>query len=221
MIGARPDSTATGHGGTATGETGSEATGEVASATRKTRVDARRNMDAVLEAATAAFAASGVDVAMREIAAQAGVGVGTVYRHFPKRSDLVVAVFRREVDACADAAPGIAAEHGPGEAVTRWLLRFTDFVATKRGLAAALHSGDPAFDALPAYFTGRLGPTLQSLLDAAAASGDIRPGIDADELLIAVSRLCTPGPGGGGTDQSQRMVNLLVDGLRYGARSPR
>ncbi len=190
-------------------------------APRKIRVDAQRNMDALLEAAKEAFAQSGVDVPIREIALRAGVGVGTVYRHFPKRSDLIVAVFRREVDACADAAPAIAAEYEPGEALTRWLIRFTDFVAAKRGLAAALHSGDPAFDSLHAYFTGRLGPTLQGLLVAAAASGEIRTDIDPEELLIAVSRLCTPGPGGDAGDQSHRMVRLLVDGMRYGASGNR
>jgi hypothetical protein len=83
-------------------------------------------------------------------------------------------------------------------------------------LAAALHSGDPAFDALPAYFTSRLGPTLQALLDAAAVSGEIRADIDAEELLIAVGRLSTSAPGDDG-EQSQRMVSLLIDGLRFGA----
>jgi hypothetical protein len=86
---------------------------------------------------------------------------------------------------------------------------------------SALHSGDPAFDALPAYFTGRLGPTLRSLLDAAAAAGEMRADIDPEELLIAVSRLCTPGPSGGGREQSERMVGLLVDGMRYGATTHR
>lgn len=191
------------------------ATARPAHPPRKTRADAQRNLEALLEAAKAAFAAAGVEVPVREVAARAGVGVGTVYRHFPRRSDLVQAVFRREVDACADAATAIAAEHEPGEALERWLLRFTDFLATKRGLAAALHSGDPAFHALPAYFTGRLGPTLQALLDAAAATGEIRPELDADELLIAVSRLGTPGPDG--DDQSRRLVRLLVDGMRYRA----
>lgn len=198
---------------------GSAATGTAAP--RKTRVDAQRNTEALLKAAKAAFAVSGVDVPMREIAARAGVGVGTVYRHFPKRSDLVQAVFRREVDACADAATAIAAEHDPGEALTRWLLRFTDFLATKQGLAAALHSGDPAFNALPAYFSTRLGPTVQALLDDAAASGEIRPAMDAEELLSAVSRLCTPDPGGDRDDQSRRLVSLLVDGMRYGANARR
>ena len=114
------------------------------------RADAQRNMDALLEAAIKVFATSGVDAPVREIAAKAGVGMGTLYRHFPQRSDLVVAVFRHKVDACAAAAEVLAAEHKPHEALALWLQRYADFIATKRGLAAALHSGDPAFATLPA-----------------------------------------------------------------------
>jgi AcrR family transcriptional regulator len=114
---------------------------------RPARADARRNLDALLKAAMAVFAESGVDAPVREIAERAGVGVGTVYRHFPQRSDLIAAVFRQEIDACADAAPRIAAEYPPGEALSRWMQRYVDFIAAKRGLAAALHSGDPAYTA--------------------------------------------------------------------------
>lgn len=190
---------------------------EAGSATRKVRADAARNIDALLEAAKAGFTASAVDVPMREIAARAGVGVGTLYRHFPKRSDLIVAVFRHEVDACAEAGPLMAARHEPLEALTLWLLRFADFLATKRGLAAALHSGDPAYDALPSYFTNRLGPTLQALLDRAALDGVIRPILQAEELLDSVSRLCMPGTAGDSLKHSHRMIRLLVDGLRFDA----
>ena len=197
-----------------------EALAEGDGAPRKVRADAARNIDALLEAAKAGFTASAVDVPMREIAARAGVGVGTLYRHFPKRSDLIGAVFRHEVDACADAGQDLAARHEPLEALTLWLLRFTDFIATKRGLAAALHSGDPAYDALPGYFTSRLGPTLQSLLDRAAVEGDIRPVLEAEELLHAVSRLCMPGPVDD-LQQGHRMVRLLVDGLRFDAAQRR
>ncbi|HEX2132159.1 MAG TPA: TetR/AcrR family transcriptional regulator [Actinophytocola sp.] len=183
---------------------------------RRVRADAQRNIDAVREAAKAVFAVSGVDAPVREIAARAGVGVGTLYRHFPQRSDLVVAVFRHEVDACADAAPALAAEHEPGEALTGWLRRYTRFIATKRGLAAALHSGDPAFDVLPAYFDQRLRPALGSLLEAAVAAGEIRADVDADDLLHAVRNLCVAADDDG-SDHVHRMVGLLVDGLRYGA----
>ena len=184
-------------------------------AQRRVRADARRNIDALLDAAKAVFATSGVDAPVREIAARAGVGVGTVYRHFPQRSDLVVAVFQHEVDATAAAARELAAEHAPGTALALWLRRFTGFIATKRGLAAALHSGDPAFSSLPAYFDAHLRSALEALLTSAVAAGEIRANVDPNDLLYAIANLCAgeaPHPG-----HAQRMVDLLVDGLRYGA----
>ena len=182
------------------------------------RADAQRNVDALLEAALAVFVTSGVDAPVREIAVRAGVGVGTVYRHFPQRADLVAAVFRREIDACADAAPVLAAENGPGEALALWMQRYAAFIATKRGLASALHSGDPVFDALPAYFRQRLAPALRALLESATAAGEVRTEIAAEDLLGAVASLCSNAYGQG-PEHVRRMVALLVDGLRYGARS--
>ena len=186
--------------------------------TRRVRSDAQRNIDALLEAAKAVFASSGVDAPVREIAERAGVGVGTVYRHFPQRSDLVTAVFRHEVDACAEAAPALAAGHGPGDALALWLQRYTHFIATKRGLAAALHSGDPAFDALPIYFQQHLRPALGSLLESAAAAGEVRADVEPNDLLKAVANLCLPANDDPG--HTQRMVALLIDGLRYRAATP-
>jgi AcrR family transcriptional regulator len=183
---------------------------------RAIRADARRNLDALLRAAMAVFATSGVDAPVREIAEKAGVGVGTVYRHFPQRSDLIKAIVRQEVDACAEAAAALAADHAPGEALGLWMQRLVDFVMTKRGLAAALHSGDPAYQSLPDYFLSRLTPALQSLLDSAAAAGDVRGDVNAGELLLAGARLATPAKNGESA-QARRMVALLVDGLRYGA----
>jgi AcrR family transcriptional regulator len=185
-------------------------------APRRLRADAQRNIDSLLEAAKTVFGTSGVDAPAKQIADLAGVGVGTLYRHFPQRSDLVKAVFQREVDACANAATTLAAAHEPGAALAKWLHRYTEFLATKRGLATALHSGDPAYCALPAYFMQRLGPALGSLLEAATASGEIRVGISAKDILHAVANLCVPVPGEG-VAYSQRMVALLIDGLRYGA----
>src|SRR5262252_1341967 len=141
---------------------------------RRLRADAQRNIETLLHAAMTVFANSGVDAPVREIAEKAGVGIGTVYRHFPQRSDLIVGVFRHEVDACADAASVLATEHEPGEALPRWLQRYVDFIAAKRGLAAALHSGDPAYDTLPAYFQRRLRPALHTLLESAVAAGKVR-----------------------------------------------
>jgi AcrR family transcriptional regulator len=180
---------------------------------RASRADARRNLDALVAAAREVFARSGVDAPVREIAEQAGVGVGTLYRHFPQRADLVVAVFRSAVDAAADAAPALAAQYPPGEAVAQWMQRFVDFIGTKRGLAAALHSGDPAFSTLPDYFRERFYPALKGLLDAAAAAGELRADIDPTDLFTAASSLAHDD-----VDRGRRMVALLVDGLRYGAK---
>jgi AcrR family transcriptional regulator len=178
------------------------------------RADARRSLAALLEAARTVFADAGVDAPVRMIAEKAGVGVGTVYRHFPQRSDLIVAVFRNEVDACADAASAMSARYAPGEALDRWLERLIDFVATKRGLSAALHSGDPAYTPLPNYLLDRLAPALNGLLGAAAAAGEIRSDVEPIDLLLAIARLCAPDNKGGITQQSRRMVALLIDGLR-------
>lgn len=182
------------------------------------REDARRSLAALLDAAKRVFADAGVDAPVRLIAEKAGVGVGTFYRHFPKRSDLIVAVFRNEVDACADAAATLSAKYAPGEALDRWLKRFIDFVATKRGLSAALHSGDTAYEALPSYLLGRLGPALDELLKAAVTAGEIRSDVASVDFLMAIARLCTPDDKGGITKQSRRMVSILIDGLRL--RSP-
>jgi len=183
---------------------------------RRVRADAKRNLNVLLKSAMEVFASSGVDAPVRTIAQKAGVGVGTVYRHFPRRSDLVAAVFRQHVDACADAAPALAADYAPDEALARWMQRYVDFIAAKRGLAAALHSGDPALEALPLYFKQRLEPALRMLLDAAAAVGAVRTNVDAEDLLYAVAGLCMSAYDKG-PDRARRMVALLVDGLRYGA----
>jgi AcrR family transcriptional regulator len=184
---------------------------------RRVRADAQRNIDTLLQAAMAVFSTSGVDAPIREIADKAGVGVGTLYRHFPQRADLVAAVFRREIDACADAAPILSAECEPFGALASWMQRYAAFIGAKRGLAKALHSGDPAFDNLPSYFDRRLRPAFRTLLEAAVVAGEVRADVDADDLLGAVASLCmsahNAGPG-----RAERMVDLLVDGLRYGTK---
>ncbi|WP_206673652.1 TetR/AcrR family transcriptional regulator [Pseudactinotalea terrae] len=178
------------------------------------RADAQRNVDALLTAAAEVFATSGVDAPVREITAKAGVGTGTLYRHYPLRADLVAAVFRNEIDACADAAPALIEEHPPMAALSRWLERLQGFFATKRGLSAALHSGDSAYEKLPDYFRTRFVAALSTLLENAAAAGEIRSDVDAAELLSAVAQLSMNAYGldEGYTD---RMIGLLLDGLRY------
>ena len=183
---------------------------------RPRRADAQRKMGSLLQAAMEVFAKSGVDAPVREIAEVAGVGLGAVYRHFPQRADLIAAVFQSQVDACADAASVFAGTYEPGDALARWMQRYVDFIGTKRGLAAALHSGDPAYRALPKYFDKRLRPALETLLEGAVREEMIRPGIDANKLLGAVATLCCQGPHME-LDSARRMVDLLIDGMRYRA----
>ncbi|WP_428390968.1 TetR/AcrR family transcriptional regulator [Lichenicoccus sp.] len=200
-------------------EVGSLTVGDAKTPAPRMRADARRNEEAVLEAAKIVFARSGVDAPIREIATQAGVGLGTLYRRFPTRADLVAAVFRREVDACANVAESLAAEHGPADALAGWLMRYTRFLGTKQGLAAALHSGDPAFATLPDYFRSRFEPALSVLLDAAARSGETRADVAPYDLLRAIGNLAVAS-GNDGAAHTERMVMLLLDGLRHGAKMP-
>jgi AcrR family transcriptional regulator len=195
-------------------------TDDTRQAPRRRRADARRNVEALLDAARTVFATAGVDAPAKEITDLAGVGVGTLYRHFPQRADLVKAVVESGIDGVADAGPALAAAFEPVEALTRWVDRYVELLGTKRGLASALHSGDPAFAGLPGYFMERLAPTLSTLLDAAAAEGAIRGDIGAEDLLYAIAQLCQPVPGRG-PEHGRRIVGVLVDGLRAAGRDAR
>ena len=197
------------------GSSPGSATPAVGEPTRRRRADARRNVDALIEAATTVFATSGVDAPAKEITDLAGVGVGTLYRHFPQRSDLIKAVVESGIDTVADAGPALSAAHEPAEALVTWIHGFTELLATKRGLASALHSGDPAFEGLPDYFLRRLGPSLAALLDAAVADGVVRDDISAEDLLHGITQLCQPVPGRG-PEHSRRLVAVLLDGLGRG-----
>jgi AcrR family transcriptional regulator len=184
------------------------------------RADAQRNIDALLAAAKEEFVSSGVDVSVRAIAARADVGTATLYRHFPSRADLIAAVFHREIDDLLATAASLSQSCEPGEALDRWVDRYIDFVATKHGLAAALHSGDPAFSGLREYFEEHVGPALQILLARAEDAGVIGSGTNALDLLGAIANLCIPPPGTGDTSRAYRMVALLLSGLRYEAVRP-
>ena len=178
------------------------------------RADARRNEQALLDAAAAVFVRSGVDAPVRDIAAAAGVGMGTIYRHFPTRADLIIAVYRHQVDACAEAGPALlAGGTGPYAALAQWADLFVDFLVTKHGLAAALRSDRARFETLHAYFLDRLVPVCAQLLDAAAAAGEIRADVDAYGLLFGIGNLCA-GAGGDPRYDARRMAGLLIAGLR-------
>lgn len=185
-----------------------------APASPRRRSDAERNIAALLGAAAAAFVASGVDAPVRDIAARAGVGVGTIYRHFPTRADLVVAVYRHQVEACVEAGPALLeAASSPYDALVGWIDLFVDFLVTKHGLAAALRSDDAGFDALHQYFVDRLVPVCARLLDAAAAADETRVDIDAYQLMRGVGNLCI-GEESDARYDARRLVAVLLDGLR-------
>ncbi|MEA9984346.1 TetR/AcrR family transcriptional regulator [Subtercola sp. RTI3] len=187
---------------------------------RPKRADARRNEQALLDAAASVFVSSGVDAPVREIAAAAGVGVGTIYRHFPTRADLVVAVYRHQVEACAEAGPALLASHrSPAEALARWVDLFVDFLVTKHGLAAALRSDRDGFDSLHAYFIDRLVPVCADLLSASVAAGESQPGVTAYQLMRGIGNLCAGAEHDPGYD-ARRLVQLLIAGLRRGAERP-
>jgi AcrR family transcriptional regulator len=178
------------------------------------RADAQRNEEALLDAAAAVFVTSGVEAPVRDIAAMAGVGVGTVYRHFPTRADLVVAVYRHQVEACAEAGPTyLASSTTPYAALARWIDLFVDFLVTKHGLAAALRSDSAQFDALHSYFLNRLVPVCTQLLDAAVDSGEIRTDLRGEELMRGVGNLCISADHDPRYD-ARRLVGLLIAGLR-------
>ncbi|MFC8130946.1 TetR/AcrR family transcriptional regulator [Streptomyces sp. NPDC057302] len=178
------------------------------------RADAVRNQQKLLAAAAEVFVTSGVDAPIREIAAKAGVGMGTIYRHFPTRADLVVAVFRHQVEACAEAGPSLLARaESPLSALRQWIDVFVDFLVTKHGLANTVQPDSSGFAALHTYFLDRLLPVAEQLLDAAAAAGEIRPGTRPYELMRGIGNLCIA-PDSDPRYDPRRLVALLLQGLQ-------
>ena len=173
----------------------------------------RRSRQGLLDAAAAVFVTSGVEAPVREIATKAGVGVGTIYRHFPTRPELVVAVYRHQVEACAEAGPRLLAESATPEAALRaWVALFVEFLVTKHGLAGALQGDSAGSDALHTYFVGRLVPVCDSLLEAALQSVDTAPPLDAYNVLKGIGNLCI----GAASDtryDAVTLVQLLISGL--------
>lgn len=183
-------------------------------ASRPKRADARRNKETLLDAAAALFVTAGVEAPVRDIAARAGVGTGTIYRHFPTRADLIIAVYRHQIKACAEAGPALLANSAtPHAALGRWIDLFVDFLVTKHGLAAVLQPDNTDFDTLHTYFLDRLVPACGRLLDAAADAGEISSDLGAYALMRGVGNLCI----GADSDpryDARRLVGLLVAGLR-------
>ena len=180
------------------------------------RADALRNAGSVLEAAAAVFVSSGVEAPIREIAARAGVGTATIYRHYPTRADLILAVYRSQVDSLRAAGPALlASEPDPHQALTKWIDQFVDFVITKQGLASVLQSSEPCYDPLHDYFLEHLVPVCTRLLAEATKAGEIVAGQDAYELMRAVGSICAGAKADDGLRYDARhLVRVLVNGLR-------
>jgi AcrR family transcriptional regulator len=184
---------------------------------RAQRADACRNHDRLLEVASECFAARGVDASLEWIAKEAGVGIGTLYRHFPTRDALVEAVYRHNVDLLCAGADELRASLPADEALAEWMQRFVSYVASKKGLATYLKSVVSAESDLFATTQGRVRETIGVLVDAAAASGMIRPEVEGMDLLRALSGVCMMTDQPGGPEQGAKVATLLMDGLRYGA----
>jgi AcrR family transcriptional regulator len=190
-------------------------------APKRLRVDARRNRDKLNETAAAAFAEHGVDASLEDIARRAGVGIGTLYRHFPTREHLVEVVYRREVEGLCAAADELARQHPPDIALEQWMQRFVDYIATKRGLAKSLRILLATNSTLFSDMSGRVTLALRRLVEAAVANGSIRGDIDSADVLQALSGIYSAPDTKDWRDRSRRLVALLMDGLRWGASNAR
>jgi AcrR family transcriptional regulator len=188
---------------------------EASASQRPLRADAQRNREALLEAASAAFTAKGVDTSLEDVAKRAGVGIGTLYRHFPTRDALIEAAYRRGVEQLCDAADELRATHAGDEALELWMERFVGYVATKRGLAGALKLGDGDHAELFAYVHDRIETAVAALLDAAANTNRVRSDVDPVLIMRALSGICLVGDTA--EQQVRRLISLLMDGLRFGS----
>ncbi|HEY1863945.1 MAG TPA: TetR/AcrR family transcriptional regulator, partial [Roseiarcus sp.] len=188
--------------------------GKAMSAARKPRADAQRNRDSLLEAAKAAFAEAGPEASLDEIARRAGVGIGTLYRHFPTRDAVVEAVYRREVQQLADAAPRLIESLPPAEALRAWMRLFIDYIAAKRVIAPALKSLVGGGSALYADSSARINEAMALLVERARASGDIRQSADSADLLRALIGFAYVNSAPDWEASARRLIDLLIDGLR-------
>ncbi|HUL06989.1 MAG TPA: TetR/AcrR family transcriptional regulator [Candidatus Acidoferrum sp.] len=181
---------------------------------RRLRSDSIRNRERLLEAAAAVFSAGGPEASLEAVAKRAGVGIGTLYRHFPTREALFEAVYRHEVDQLAALAEQLATEAAPVDALRRWLHANVQLVATKRGMLAALALAVHGPSELYAYSFERLTKAIGTLLRRAVKAGDIRADIKPEELLRALVGMCYMHDQPGWQRSVLRLVDIFVDGLR-------
>lgn len=184
---------------------------------RTLRADARRNREKLVEIAAQAFATHGTAASLEDIARRAGVGIGTLYRHFPSREHLVEAVYRHEVEALSDAAEELSARLAPDQALEEWMHRFVGYIATKRGMADSLRILLNSNSKLFADSNGKVPTALSGLIVRAVAAGSIRADVDSTDVLHALSGTYSMPNSPEWHDRSRRLVRLLMDGLRWSA----
>jgi AcrR family transcriptional regulator len=185
-----------------------------AASVRKPRADALRNRERVLEAAKVVFSAGGTDASLEAVARRAGVGIGTLYRHFPTREALYEAVYRREVEQLGDLAEQLMHEAKPVDALRRWLRANVEFVATKKGMSAALALAAYGSPELKSYSLDRLSKAVGVLLDRAVTAGEIRSDVSPEDLFRALVGMCYVHDQPGWQSTVLRLLDVLVDGLR-------
>ena len=188
--------------------------GDLARSSRRPRADALRNRERLVEAATEVFGKGAPQASLEAVAREAGVGIGTLYRHFPTREALFEAVYRREVDQLGDLAEQLAQEAAPLEALRRWLHANVRLMATKRGMVEALQLGASGSTELKAYSFERLTAGLALLLARGVAAGDVRPDITAEDLLRTVVGIFYADGSAHWQASALRIIDVFVDGLR-------
>ena len=181
-----------------------------------TRADARRNRARLLTAALELYAAEGTDVSLKAIAGAAGVGVGTIYRHFPTREALLEAAYRNEVEQLCD-VEALLRDRPPDAALAEWMHRFIDYAVTKRGLSGALRSIAASGSNIYDETRRQIIAALTTLLEAGVAAGTIRADVDADSVFHATGAIWLIPDEPGWADQARKVLALVMDGLRQGA----
>lgn len=188
---------------------------------RPLRADAARNRQRVLDAATAAFDEQGTEASLEDVAKAAGVGVGTLYRHFPTRLDLIEAVYRSNVEAFAAQADELLERLPAGEALDEWVMGFVGYVIRKKGMASALKAGlGPEAAEIMSQSRATLQGAAGRLVVAAQAAGAIRTDLEPPDLMRAVSGVCLAGVESMDRERTERVLRLLLDGLRWSAPTP-
>jgi AcrR family transcriptional regulator len=181
---------------------------------RKPRADSARNRQLLIDAAKEGFAEAGLNVSLEEIARRAGVGIGTLYRHFPSREAVVEAVYRREVEQLAEAVPHLLESTTAGEALHQWMHLFIDYIATKRLIAPSLAAAAGKSPTLYATSLELITNAISTLIKRAIAAGDVRKDIDPTDLLRAMVGVSYGNPDAGWEASARRVIDILMDGLR-------